>query len=140
MIELLLEAERQLAAGRLDEAARIYGQAAEADPRNSIAVVGLARVAVERGEEREALRLGRRALEIDPENVAGRRLVARIEEVMAARGEAPPAAPAKPAGATRAKASPPNTSPPNASPPAASPPAASPRRRRGILGRILRRG
>lgn len=119
MIEILLEAERQLAVGRLDEAARLYGQAAANDPRNSIAVVGLARVALERGDEREAHRLGRRALEIDPENVAAKRLVARLEEVAAARGERPLPRPA---------------------PEAARPGMPRPQRRRGILGRILRRG
>ena len=45
-------------------------QAAAADPRNSIAVVGLARVALERGDEPAAWRQSMRALEIDPENVA----------------------------------------------------------------------
>ena len=125
MIELLLEAERQLAAGRLDEAHRRYRQAADADPRNSIAVVGLARVAVERGDDREAHRLGREALGIDPDNVAAQRLVARLEEVMAARGEAVPG-PGSADGARRAEPTPTR--------------AAQAPRRRGILGRILRRG
>jgi hypothetical protein len=85
VIEPLLEAERALSVGLLDQAERLYASVAEADPRNSIAVVGLARVALERGRDDEALALGRRALRIDPENGMARRLVVRLEEVAAER-------------------------------------------------------
>lgn len=88
MIEPLLQAERALLHGMVDQAERIYRQAIEADPRNSIAVVGLARVALERGDDRGALDLARRALEIDPENLAARRLAERMAEVLRYRGEA----------------------------------------------------
>ena len=70
MIEVILQAERALTAGMVDQAERLYSQAVAHDPRNSIAVVGLARVALERGDDRAAYRLARRALEIDAENVA----------------------------------------------------------------------
>ena len=87
MIELLLEAERAMSFGRIDRAAEIYEQVATSDPRNSIAVVGLARVALERADDLGAYLLARRALVIDPENEAARRLAVRLEEVLATRGE-----------------------------------------------------
>ena len=90
MIELLLEAERAISFGQLDRAEQLYRQVAAADPRNSIAVVGLARVALDRGDDHGALALARDALVIDPENDAARRLVARMEEVLEARGDPDP--------------------------------------------------
>jgi tetratricopeptide (TPR) repeat protein len=79
MIELLLAAEGLLSAGKLDQAERLFEQVAEADPRNAIAVVGLARVALERGDAGAALATARRALDIDPQEAAARRLVIRLE-------------------------------------------------------------
>jgi hypothetical protein len=104
MIERLLEAERALTVGMLDHAERIYQMAVDADPRNSIAVVGLARVAIERGDDVRAYAMGMRALDIDGDNQAARRLVDRLLEVRAARGEGPPvaAAPADVSAAPRA--------------------------------------
>lgn len=87
MIELLLQAERLLLHGRLDEAERIYAQTVAADPNNAIAVVGLARVALERGDDRLAYGSCCRALEIDPQNIAALRLEARLSEVLSTRGE-----------------------------------------------------
>jgi hypothetical protein len=113
MIELLLEAERALSFGRIDRAEQLYRQVADADPRNSIAVVGLARVALERRDDLGAYLLARRALTIDPENDAARRLAARLEEVLATRGE--PVADPMPA---RSEAPPPDEPPPTV-PPAA---------------------
>jgi tetratricopeptide (TPR) repeat protein len=91
MIELLLQAERALSLGMLDQAEGLYRQAVHADPRNSIAVVGLARVALERGDDVGAWRLAQEALVIDPENAAAQRLAGRLEEVHAYRGESLPA-------------------------------------------------
>jgi hypothetical protein len=88
MIELLLQAEGALSVGLLDRAETLYRQVATADPRNSIAVVGLARVALERSDEVAALTLARRALLIDPDNDAARRMAGRLEEVLRHRGVA----------------------------------------------------
>ena len=88
MIELLLQAERLLVHGMLDQAERLYRQAIETDPRNSIALVGLARVALERGDDRGAYTLASDALAVDPDNVAAQRLATRMEEVLRTRGEA----------------------------------------------------
>jgi len=82
MIERLLEADRLLAMGMHEQAERIYWQAAEMDPRNAIAIVGLARVASDRGDDRTALQFAHKALEIDPENPAAIRLSARLEEIL----------------------------------------------------------
>jgi hypothetical protein len=88
VIELLLQAESALSVGLLDRAEGLYRQVAAADPRNSIAIVGLSRVALERGRQHEALVLARQALAIDGENVAAQRMVQRLEEVLAYRGDA----------------------------------------------------
>ena len=90
MIERLLEAERALSFGLVDRAEEIYQQVAETDPRNSIAIVGLARVALERGDDHAAYRLARQGLAIDPDNDTARRMAARLEEVLATRGEPVP--------------------------------------------------
>lgn len=145
MIELILEAERALTVGQLDRAERLYRQAAELDPRNSIAIVGLARVTLDRGDERGAYVLARRALQIDPENAAGQRLAERLEEVLRYRGEQPPPVGERPVGEPRPAVQRPSQAaaePPPAQAPAKPPTtAAQPRRRkrRSLLGRILRR-
>jgi hypothetical protein len=90
MMELLVEAERYLSHGLLDHAERLFRQVADADPKSSIAAVGLARVALERSEDATAYAYARRGLAIDPENPAARHLVLRLEEVVHGRGEALP--------------------------------------------------
>jgi predicted Zn-dependent protease len=88
MIERLLVAERLLADGDIDRAEHLFEQVAEADPRNAIAVVGLAQVARARGDAAGAIRQALRALEIDPEEAAAQQLVAELEPAPAAAAEA----------------------------------------------------
>jgi tetratricopeptide (TPR) repeat protein len=156
MIERLLEADRLLALGMDEQAERIYWQAAEVDPRNAIAIVGLARVASDRGDDRTALQFAHKALEIDPENPAAIRLSARLEEIIRYREEAdlemtevPTTEPPAP-GSRRPMAvasepplppapvlPPPVTLPPM---PAAAPPSRSTQRtppKRGLLRRLM---
>ena len=90
MIELLLVADRLLDAGELDRAERIYAQVAEADPRNAIAVVGLARVAEARGNTDHARELAERALSIDPEDGAAQRLAGIVTAAPASVALEPP--------------------------------------------------
>ncbi|CAN5594348.1 hypothetical protein BH23CHL7_BH23CHL7_20230 [soil metagenome] len=87
MIEPLLQAERLLLHGLVDQAEALYRSTVEADPRNAIAHVGLARVALEHGREAEAYGHVCHALEIDSRNAIARRLEARLSEILAARGE-----------------------------------------------------
>lgn len=91
MIEALLQAERLLVHGQVDQAEQIYASAVAQDPNNAIAVVGLARVALERGDEQLAYERSRDALAIDPQNAAAQRLAARLAEVFAARTQPAPA-------------------------------------------------
>jgi uncharacterized protein HemY len=88
MIERLLAAERALEGGQHEVAERLFAQVAAADPRNAIAVVGLARVAQRIGDTAAATAHARRALEIDPEDGAARKLLdelARPAEAVPAR-------------------------------------------------------
>ena len=91
MIEALLQAERLLVHGQVDQAEAIYKVAIAQDAHNAIAVVGLARVALERGDEQLAYDRAREALGIDPQNAAAQRLEARLAEVFATRAEPAPA-------------------------------------------------
>ena len=93
MIELLLAADRLLADGELDRAERIYGQVVEADPRNAIAFVGLARVAFARGDLVRARATAHDALAVDPDDVAAQGLAAELGRVAARPSAGLPAGP-----------------------------------------------
>jgi thioredoxin-like negative regulator of GroEL len=124
VIEPLLEAERAMAVGRLDQAERLFRQVESADPRNAIAIVGLARVALERGDQRTTYLEARRALALDPDNPAASHLAMRMAELLQGRGE-----PLPDAGATAT----------SAAARAADPHAEATAARPGLVGRLLRR-
>jgi predicted Zn-dependent protease len=125
MIEPMLEAERALAVGLLDQAERLYRQVVAADPHNSIAIVGLARVALERGDERTTYLEAKKALALDPDNPMASHLTMRMAEVLRGRGEALPDEPVATQGAA--------TTPPSAALASGEP------ERQGLVDRFLRR-
>jgi hypothetical protein len=147
-IERLLEAGRALDAGELGRAERIYRQVATSDPQSSIAVVGLARVALQRGAVEEALGLAQSALSIDPGNIAARRLVEddlaarlRVDATRRPPHEAPGGDAAQPApGGTRETAVDGRPAAEWPRPDAQEPPAGGRRGAPGLLARLLRRG
>jgi hypothetical protein len=94
MFELLLQADKALAGGLLDQAEKTYWQLIDLDPTNSIAVAGLARVAMERGNEGMARDFAERALGIDPDSILARRVLDAIEHrTTAPTGHEPPELP-----------------------------------------------
>ena len=97
MIERLLAAEDALSRDELDHAQRLFGQVADADPRNAIAVVGLARVLARRGDTDAARELLAHALDLDPDEAAAGRLLAELETAEPASVFEPPGAAATPA-------------------------------------------
>jgi Flp pilus assembly protein TadD len=136
MIELMLEAERAMGIGLIDNAERMYRQVVAIDPRNSIAVTGLARIALERGDQRAAYTFARQALALDPENPIASHLAMRMAEQMRNRGEPLPDDPAAA----------PSAPPPSAAPERPAPAGASDTtpsdgsNRSGLVGRLFRRG
>jgi thioredoxin-like negative regulator of GroEL len=87
VIEQLLQADRLLTVDQIEQARQMYARVAEADPRNAIAIVGLARCALAEGDDRRAQALAADALRVDPENDMARRMSVRLAEILAARGE-----------------------------------------------------
>ena len=108
MIERLLAADRALEAGDIEAATRLFDQVAEADPRNAIAVVGQARIALRRGDPEVARGLATKALIIDPDEAAAQSLLDQLE---AAAETEPAAEPATAAPDVGPEASPASTSP-----------------------------
>jgi hypothetical protein len=78
VIERLLAAERALDADQLEVAHRLFSQVAGADPRNAIALTGLAKVAVRRGDLATARLHVTHALAIDPEDAAAKALAPEL--------------------------------------------------------------
>jgi hypothetical protein len=148
VIELMLEAERAMGIGLLDNAERLYRQVVAIDPKNSIAVTGLARVALERGDQLGAYLFARQALALDSDNPMASHLSQRMAEQFRNRGEAVPddVAPAAAPGAPAAAGSAPPTPaiPPTPPAPAArATPAPAPRSaadaKPGFVDRLLGR-
>lgn len=80
MFELLLQADKSMSDGLFDQAERTYWQLIELDPTNAIAVAGLARISLQRGDERLARTFADRALAIDPDSIAARRVLLALDE------------------------------------------------------------
>jgi hypothetical protein len=91
MFELLLQADKALANGSLDQAEKTYWQLIELDPTNAIAVAGLARVSMERGDDRLARTFASRALGIDPDSIAARKVLESLDKRAAGTADVPSA-------------------------------------------------
>lgn len=87
MKERLLQADRLLIVGLVDQAAAIYAEVLRAEPRNAQAIVGLANCAVEQGDPVRAYQLAVQALDVDRTNHVALRLEARLSETLAVRGQ-----------------------------------------------------
>jgi tetratricopeptide (TPR) repeat protein len=83
--EKQIQADRLLTYGLLDQAEKLYAEVLEKEPRNVEAAFGLARVALERGDEQLAYDRARRAVEISPRFDDAVRLEQRLAEIIAAR-------------------------------------------------------
>jgi thioredoxin-like negative regulator of GroEL len=90
--EKQLQADRYLLYGLLDQAEALYGEVLQAEPRNGEAAFGMARVALERGEEQTAYERVQVAVSLDPGNDDAQRLARRLREILEARRSGPPAA------------------------------------------------
>jgi len=100
MIERLLAAEKALDQGMLDQAGRLFDQVAQADPRNAIALVGLAKVALREDRIDDARELAEQALAIDPDEAAAQRLLRDVYAEVRPAPEPKPALESRPALAT----------------------------------------
>ncbi len=83
--EKQIQADRLLIYGLLDQAELLYEEVLVAEPTNVEAAFGLARVALERGDEQIAYERVRRAVEINPRFDDAVRLEQRLAEILATR-------------------------------------------------------
>lgn len=87
--EKQIQADRLLAYGLLDQAERLYEEVLTAEPGNVEVAFGLARVALERGDEALAYERARRAAAINSRFDDAQRLVQRLAEILATRSSQP---------------------------------------------------
>lgn len=87
MNETLLQAERLLAVGLLDQAEALYLVSLEQQPGDALALMGLARVSIERGDDSAAHALAVQAVAANPENAAAEAMETRLAELLRAQGE-----------------------------------------------------
>lgn len=83
--EKQIQADRLLVYGLLDQAEALYAEVLAAEPRNVEAAFGLARVALERGDEQLAYERVQRAVQINPRFDDAVRLEQRLAEILATR-------------------------------------------------------
>jgi len=86
--ERQLQADRLLIYGMLDQAEQLYAAVLADEPTNSEAAFGLARVALERGDEELAYERAQHAVRLNPRNDDAQRLEQRLAEIIAARRSA----------------------------------------------------
>ena len=86
--EKQIQADRLLNYGLLDQAERLYEEVLAAEPTNVEVAFGLARVALERGDEQLAYERALRAAKIKPNFDDAQRLVQRLAEILATRAAA----------------------------------------------------
>jgi tetratricopeptide (TPR) repeat protein len=83
--EKQIQADRLLTYGLLDQAERLYEEVLALEPENVEVAFGMARVALERGDESLAYERVQRAVKINPRFDDALRLEQRLKEILAAR-------------------------------------------------------
>jgi hypothetical protein len=83
--EKQIQADRLLLYGLLDQAEQLYAEVLRVEPTNSEAAFGLARVALERGDEILAYERAQVATSLNPRDDDARRLADRLGEILESR-------------------------------------------------------
>jgi len=83
--EKQIQADRLLVYGLLDQAEALYAEVLQAEPGNSEVAFGLARVALERGDEQLAHERVQLAVRLNPRNDDAQRLLFRLGEILETR-------------------------------------------------------